>query len=271
VRPPPLRRRRAPGTVRLLVTTAHSSLAEHRDPRTGSRHPNLGRLVQPRHCSSVERTAAAGIPWAADNDCFQGLDGRRYVRMLDRLAGLPGCRFVCAPDVVRCRRCRRTVDGYPSGERCTCAFSRAAPKIVVGDAALTARRFDAWAPGLERRGLPVALVLQDGLERSELAAWLRATWPRLDAVFIGGSTAWKLGPAAARFVRLALRDGKHVHWGRVNTRERFRYIASVGGHSFDGSSFARWRHAHLDNGLAWTLEPPPASGEHCHWQLRLAT
>jgi hypothetical protein len=191
--------------------------------------------------------------------------------MLDRLKGLPGCLFVCVPDVVRCVRCGRTVDGYRDGDPCSCVFSRAAPKRVVGDAVLTARRFGAWAPGLERRGLPVALVLQDGLQRRELAAWLSATWHRLDAVFVGGSTAWKLGPDAARLVGLALRDGKHVHWGRVNTRERYRYIASVGGHSFDGSSFARWRHAHLDRGLAWTLEPEPVRGEHAHWQLRLAT
>jgi hypothetical protein len=255
--------------VKLFVTTAHPSLAEHRDPQTGELHRNLGRLVQPRHYSSVHLTANAGIPWAADNDCFQGLDAEPYFTMLDRLKGLPGCRFVCVPDVVRCARCRRTVDGYPDGDACACAVSPVAPRRVTGDAALTARRFSAWAPGLERRGLPVALVLQDGLERPHLSAWLAATWHRLDAVFVGGSTAWKLGPAAARLVGLALRDGKHVHWGRVNTRERYRYIASVGGHSFDGSSFARWRDAHLDRGLAWTLEPEPLPGEYAHWQLPL--
>lgn len=257
--------------MKLLVTTAHPSLGEHRGPETGAIHPSLGRLVQPRHYSSVARTAAAGISWAADNDCFQGLDAERYFTMLDRLKGMPGCLFVTVPDVVRCLRCARTVDAYPDGAACRCVCSLAMPRRVVGDAGLTAHRFGAWAPGLERRGLPVALVLQDGLERPELMAWLRAVWHRLDAVFVGGSTAWKLGPDAARLVRLALRDGKHVHWGRVNTRERYRYIASVGGHSFDGSSFARWRRTHLDRGLAWTLEPDPALGEHAHWQLRLAT
>jgi hypothetical protein len=220
------------------VTTAHPSLFEHRGPLTGGMHRNLGRLVQPRHYSSIRLTAAAGIPWAADNDCFQGLDAERYFTMLDRLRGLPGCRFVCVPDVVRCMRCSRTVDGYPGAEACACRLQL---RLVVGDAVLTARRFEAWAPGVERRGLPVALVLQDGIEQPRIAAWLASAWSRLDAVFVGGSTAFKLGPAAAALVRLALRDGKHVHWGRVNTRERYRYIASVGGDSFDGSSFARWR------------------------------
>jgi hypothetical protein len=256
--------------VKLLVTTAHPSLLEHRDPRTGALHPNLGRLVQPRHYSSIERTAAAGISWAADNDCFQGLDAKRYFAMLDRLTGLPGCLFVCVPDVVRCLRCRRVVDGYPDGDACRCVASSAhEPRHVFGDAVLTAHRFAAWAPGLDRRGLPVALVLQDGLEQPAPMAWLGRVWHRLDAVFVGGSTGWKLGPDAVRLVRLALRDGKHVHWGRVNTRDRYRYVASVGGHSFDGSSFARWRDATLDRGLAWTLEPPPERDDYTHWQLPL--
>jgi hypothetical protein len=94
-------------------------------------------------------------------------------------------------------------------------------------------------------------VLQDGIEAPALRAWLERTCHRLDAVFVGGSTEWKLEPAAAGLVRLALRDGKHVHFGgRVNTRGRYRYIASVDGHSFHGSSFARWRNTHLDRGLA---------------------
>ena len=118
--------------------------------------------------------------------------------------------------------------------------------------------------------MPVALVLQDGIEAPAVRGWLERTWHRLAAVFVGGSTEWKLGPAAAWLVRLALSDGKHVHWGRVNTRGRYRYIASVGGHSFEGSSFAPWRNTHLDRGLAWTLEPPPRPSEHAHWQLPLA-
>ena len=101
--------------MKLLVTTSHPSLTQHLDPERGGRHRNLGRLVQPRHHSSIEQPAHERIPWAADNDCFQGLDASRYVDMLDRLAPLPGCLFVTVPDVVRCLRCGRTVDGYPDG------------------------------------------------------------------------------------------------------------------------------------------------------------
>jgi hypothetical protein len=89
---------RASGPL-LLVTTAHPSIYDH-CVSPGVLHPNLGRLVQPRHYSSIERTAAAGIPRAAHNDCFQGLDELRFRRMLDRITGLPGCLFMTCPDVV---------------------------------------------------------------------------------------------------------------------------------------------------------------------------
>jgi hypothetical protein len=197
----------------LLVTTAHPSLLEHD-------HPNLGRLVQPRHYSSIERTAASGIPWAADNDCFQGLDARRYFAMLDRLRSLDRCLFVTVPD-------------------------------VVADARATAHRFESWSAGLHRRGLPAALVAQDGLE--DLGRWLAFSWHRIDALFIGGSTEWKLGPEARALALEAKALGKWVHWGRVNTKRRFDYIVETrAADSFDGSQFARWRKTYLDTGLAWT-------------------
>jgi hypothetical protein len=48
----------------LLVTSAHPTLQPHRTP-------SLGRLVQPRHFSSLEHTILSGMPWATDNDCFR--------------------------------------------------------------------------------------------------------------------------------------------------------------------------------------------------------
>lgn len=199
----------------LLVTTAHPSLSQH--TLDGELHPNLGRLIQPRHTSSIEATAAAGIPWAADNDCFQALDAAAYVRMLDRIEGLAGCRFVTVPD-------------------------------VVGDAVATLELFETWAPELERRGLPLALVAQDGLE----TMLERIEWDRIDALFIGGSTEWKEGPAAALLAQLAKSHGKWVHWGRVNTKRRFDLIVATGAaDSFDGSKFARFRKTYLDGGLEW--------------------
>lgn len=204
----------------ILVTTGHPTLHQHPGDAGEPVHPRLGRLLQPRHLSSAGLTAAAGIPWAADNDCFQGLDAPRYIAMLDKLKSLPGCLFVTIAD-------------------------------VVGDAVATAHAFEKWAPACERRGLPVALVAQDGLE--DLPAWLERTWHRLDALFIGGSTEWKEGPVAAELAREAKRRGKWVHWGRVNTRRRFDLITATGAaDSFDGSKWARWRKTYLPTGLEWT-------------------
>lgn len=205
--------------INLLTTTAHPTMYQHGDPDTGADvHANLGRLITPRHTSSIELTAEAGITWAADNDCFQGLDEKRYVAMLDRITGLAGCKFVTVPD-------------------------------VVGDAYETRVMFDVWAPELEARGLPVGYVLQDG------SGEVGVPWDRIDALFIGGSTEYKLGPEAAEFAREAKRLGKWVHWGRVNTLKRIRYIAELGAvDSIDGSKWARWRKTYLDTGLRWVRE-----------------
>lgn len=194
----------------LLVTTGHPDMGRFA-------HPALGRLIQPRHTSSVERTDAAGIPWAADNDCFQGLDPVAWQKMLDRISGLEGCLWATVPD-------------------------------RVADARETARMFEVHAPALERRGIPVALVAQDGLE--ELDGWLERTWHRLDALFIGGSTEWKLGPEAAALTREAQRRGKWVHVGRVNTLRRINYCRDeLEADSVDGSKWARFKNTYLAGGL----------------------
>lgn len=201
----------------LLVTTAHPNLLRHS-------HPNLGRLIQPRHYSSIEQTAAAGIPWAADNDAFGGFGAKEEVRfgkMLDRIEGLDGCLWVAAPD-------------------------------VVADAVATLALFDRWEPRLRARGLPVALVAQDGLEA------LTVPWERLDALFVGGTTGWKLSLAAAGLAWEAKRRGKLVHVGRVNARKRIQYLLSLDCvDSIDGTTFARWRDRWLDLGLGWVSEQPP--------------
>jgi hypothetical protein len=194
----------------LLVTTGHPDMLRYA-------HPNLGRLVQPRHFSSIRATAEAGIPWAADNDCFQGLDAAAFERMLDAIRGLPGCLFVTCPD-------------------------------VVGDAAATLAQWAIWRPRLE--GFPVALVLQDGQQH------LPVPWDELVAVFVGGSTEFKVGPDAARLVAEAKRRGKFVHMGRVNTPARMAYAKSIGCDSVDGTSWARWKQVHLRRGLTLAAAPP---------------
>lgn len=198
------------GETLLLVHTAHPQAVQHAGP-------GFGRLLSPRQFSRAADTAEAGIPWAADNDCFQGLDPLAFWAMLDAIKGLPGCLFVAVPD-------------------------------KVGDAMATAWMFELWAPGVERRGLPVALVLQDGVEN--LDRWLGNTWHRLDAVFIGGTTEWKLSAEAERIAREAKDRGLWVHMGRVNSRKRIHYARAIGCDSVDGTKYSKWRDRWLPEGLA---------------------
>lgn len=191
----------------LLVCHGHPTMVAHA-------RPNLGRLIQPRHYSSIEATARAGIPWAADNDAFGGWDAERAERweeMLERCARLPGCLFATAPD-------------------------------VVGDRDMTDMMYEQGASLIMRWGLPAAYVLQDGGEHDP-------PWGAMDALFIGGTDALKLGPFAAAMAREAKRRGKHVHMGRVNSATRIRYAKSIGCDSVDGQSWAKWKDRWLDVGL----------------------
>lgn len=191
----------------LLVHTAHPQAVSH----AGS---GFGRLLSPRQFARVTATGAAGIPWAADNDCFQGLDAKAYRRMLAAIKGVPGCLFVTAPD-------------------------------VVGDAWATWGLFWEWLDRLQWCGQPVAFVLQDGCTS------VLVPWDFIGAVFVGGTTEWKLGTDAERLVREAKRRGLWAHMGRVNTRKRFDYARAIGVDSVDGTKFSRWRDRWLPDALLW--------------------
>ena len=65
-----------------------------------------------------------------------------------------------------------------------CLFA-AAPD-VVGDAAATLQRSERMLDWIRYAGFPVAFVARDGLEH------LTVPWDDFDALFIGGSTSWKL-------------------------------------------------------------------------------
>lgn len=164
----------------------------------------VGRLVSPRSGNLIR----SGERWAADNDAFLAWDEGRFLRMLDRLDGVPGCLFVAAPD-------------------------------VVADARATLERFAVWQPELTRRGFPVALVGQDGMEDESVP------WADLDAFFVGGSTEWKLSAAATDLASEAKRRGKWVHVGRVNTRRRLRIAYDMGADSVDGTGWSMFPDKYL--------------------------
>lgn len=172
------------------------------------RHHNLGRLIQPRDCSSPRETSER-LPWAADNDCFNGgLDERLWGAMLRVWAGRPGCLWATVPD-------------------------------VVGDADATLRSFEIYEPWVREASLPAALVTQDGMRPDDVP------WPRIAALFIGGTDDHKLGQEARTLIRAAKALGKWVHMGRVNTRGRTRYACALGVDSIDGTSVSRFTDRYL--------------------------
>ena len=197
----------------LLVSKAHPTIEKLAGPR-----PWLGRLAVPKDCYRLDDTAALGIPWAADNAAYSGWDEDGYVRMVETICDVPGCRFLAVPD-------------------------------VVGDSDATLDRFRSWLPELRDAGLPLALVAQDGLRPDEVP------WQAIGAIFVGGTTSWKLGAEAEAVVVEAQAREKWVHMGRVNTLGRIAYARTLGCDSIDGSQWSRWTTTWLSEAAA-VLAPP---------------
>lgn len=174
----------------------------------------LGHLLTPANRNAPSSLLATGLPWAADNGCFGGLDGPAFRRMLSRIAGLPRCLFVVVPD-------------------------------AVGDARATLSLFGEWAEEVAAAGQPLALVGQDGAEDLDIP------WGRFDAWFIGGSTGWKLSAASADLSAEAARRGKWLHMGRVNSLRRMRIAHSFGCDSIDGSSASMFGATYIEKYCRW--------------------
>lgn len=177
-------------------------------------------------CTPAEgRSPAEAEMWAADNGCFgKGYPGdSEWVAWLERhSAHAARCLFATAPDVFR-------------------------PEIGKGDAAATLERSAPWLPVIRELGYPAALVAQDGLEDLEVP------WDTFDVLFIGGSTGWKLGPAAARLAVEAKRRGKGVHMGRVNSGRRWAYAEMIGCDSADGTFLAFGPDKNLSRMRTWDV------------------
>lgn len=169
---------------------------------------NIGRLVQPRALGRIPDTPRAGYLWAADNDCYQGFHVERYTNMLEQVAGVPGCLFITCPD-------------------------------VVGDSVTTMEWFANWHRIVRLAG-PVGLVAQDGLSVQD------TPWDQFDALFIGGTTEWKLGEDARLLMKEAQTRGKWVHMGRVNSWRRVEYAKACGVDSIDGTQLSWFSDTYID-------------------------
>jgi hypothetical protein len=115
---------------------------------------------------------------------------------------------------------------------------------VVGDHAATLARWDQWARPVIDLGFAPAFVAQDGCTVETIPE-------DAAAVFLGGSTGWKLGPVAEQIARSEVRP---VHMGRVNTLRRLRLAADWGCDSVDGTFLAFGPDANLPSLLRWMRE-----------------
>ena len=142
--------------------------------------------------------------FAMDNGAFARFEAKGFLTMLAKHEPRKDlCRFVAAPDVVGCAR--RTVECFRH-----------------------------WQPRLAK--WPVAFVCQDGQENLDIP------WDNLAAVFIGGSTDWKMSKHAAAIVKAAKVVGKWCHVGRINTPGRLEYFEDLGADSCDGTGLAQYSH-----------------------------
>jgi hypothetical protein len=144
------------------------------------------------------------LQWGIDNGAFSRFEEKSFLSLLAREEHhKANCLFVTVPD-------------------------------VVGSARRTLEIFDRWKGRLST--WPIALAIQDGQQDLEIP------WDDIAAVFIGGSTDFKLSPGAAHIIKAAKIIGKWAHVGRVNDPARFAYFEELGADSIDGTGISRYGH-----------------------------
>lgn len=143
-------------------------------------------------------------PFAIDNGAFSKFEEKSFMSLLVRESHhKERCIFVAVPDVVA--SARRTLEVFHRWKG----------------------RLDGWN---------LALVAQDGQEDLDIP------WDDITAIFIGGTTDFKVSAEAAQIVKAAKALGKWVHAGRVNDPQRFQYFKDLGADSCDGSGISQYSH-----------------------------
>lgn len=162
-------------------------------------HPRLGWMLTPEMGQMPPHRGW----WAADNGCYthpERFEWARYERWLRRWQAAASARmlFAVIPDVPR-------------------------------DMDATLARFEEYRGRMTDVVPRVALATQDGMHPEDVP------WQDIDALFIGGSTEWKLGQESAALCGVARERGLWVHMGRVNTERRIKAAQSMGCDSVDGT------------------------------------
>lgn len=189
----------------LLVSGATATIRKHADS------PHLGRLIQPRNGNDVAELATCGLPAGADNDALAGVNVDDLLDLWDRLKDVNGdwLKFVTAPDAAM--------------------LTSSGPRV---DWPATLWQWPMWRRALVKRGLPPAIVAQDGATVDSVP------WDEIAALFVGGSTRWKMSQSTALLIRVAAKRGKWVHVGRINSMYRIGHFDQLPVDSFDGGQFS---------------------------------
>jgi hypothetical protein len=163
---------------------------------------DIGFLYTPQKHNTVTSTR----PWCVDTGCFSSkftFNADVYLAYLHKWKHLrASCAFATAPD-------------------------------VIGNWLETLSASKPMFQPIWELGYKVALVAQDGLVNTMIP------WLEIDAIFIGGTTDWKLSLQSAAICREARRRDKWVHIGRVNTLKRIAFAKFVcQADSVDGNTIA---------------------------------
>lgn len=207
--------------MRILVSGATATVRRLADQY----RDHLGVLMTPQNGN---RLCSLPLPWAADNAAFSRPDDIKFSRLCVESWALDRYHpplWVAVPD-------------------------------AVGDHAATLQLFgwwcDEWRHEYGYIPFPLAFVLQDGCTAAEVP------WDEIEAVFVGGSTRFKLRESES-LVRTAKDRGKLVHVGRVNTLRRLRFAHDLGADTVDGTAFSMFPDTYIERGVRFLqrLEQSP--------------
>ncbi|WP_460443553.1 hypothetical protein [Amycolatopsis stemonae] len=178
-------------------------------------------------CTPAEgRTPLPGVEWGADTGCFsaKGYPGdEKWIAWLEKLVPWQDhCLFAAAPD-------------------------RFDPALGNDMGAASLERSRQWLPIIRSLGYPAALVAQDGLTVGDVP------WDEIDALFVGGTTEWKLSRSAQRLEVAAKERGKHLHVGRVNSARRWQITELFGCDTADGTFLAYGPDQNLNRQARWPV------------------
>lgn len=101
------------------------------------------------------------------------------------------------------------------------------PDLVAGGLASLAFSLQ-FVPWLEDRGIPLYLVLQDGMTEGDVEPCLSS----FQGLFVGGTLPWKI-KTGEQWVKFAHDHELPCHIGRVGTARRFAQATRIGADSID--------------------------------------